>query len=405
MYSFCKQLLTTLVAVAALLLPQYGAVAQEGTLASCNSSFIQGLLNAPMLGSPRDDIWVLLALDKVRVVDACQGLDVDSLANYLERQWVNDVVGEPLSTAKTVAEAIRIENGIERSSTVTMEKLRQRAHSRSFSAEMRNQADALPRGAKEPPQPDNRKARNIWPSRNMSPPGIAVAIAFTNITQRMIFWPTTDLMIRKAESEKYVRFGCESEKRNIAPLERFVVFCSISETDWGSDDEGLALLGGLKNRDNWFLRPDDTQFFRATHQRIMYEIMTNEDAQRAIDYVGGSSCVSRRSCSEEFIRSPLDLRVQLAIWWLPSLLLAATLFATLRRLAPSHALGIAWTLSALLVIATGYFLQEKVPGAGWGGILLLIYSIAACAGAVVGVWLMYLWQKYRERGINGTKST
>ena len=112
MYSFCKQLLTTLVAVAALLLPQYGAVAQEGTLASCNSSFIQGLLNAPMLGSPRDDIWVLLALDKVRVVDACQGLDVDSLANYLERQWVNDVVGEPLSTAKTVAEAIRIENGI-----------------------------------------------------------------------------------------------------------------------------------------------------------------------------------------------------------------------------------------------------------------------------------------------------
>lgn len=390
MHSSCKQLLTALAAVTAFLLPQYGAASQEGTLASCNSSFIQGLLNTPMLGSPRDDVWVLLALNKVRVVAPCRDLGIDSLANYLERQWVNDVVGEPLPAAKTVAEAIRIENGIEQSSTATMEKLRQRAHTRSFSAEMRKPADALPVGTKEPPQPDSRKALNIWPSRNMSPPGIAVAIAFTNITQRVIFWPDTRLFIRKPEPGMYISFSCESERRDIAPSERFVVFCAISETDWGSDSEGLALLEGLENRNNWILQPEDSRHFWPTYERIMYELMTKESAQKAIDYVKGSSCASRGSCLAESSRSPLmGNLVKLAIGWLPGLMLAAALFAMLRRLAPSHALGIALALSVLFIVTTGWGVHalEKTPGAGWGGLLLMVLSIAACVGAIVGVWL------------------
>lgn len=406
MHSSCKQLLTALAAVAAFLLPQYGVAAQKGTLATCGSAFIQGLLNAPMVGSPRDDVWVLLAISQVSVVDSCPGLDMDALANYLERQWVNDVVGEPLPAAKTVAEAIRIENKIERSPTGTIEKLRQRAHTRSFSAEMRKPSDALPKGTKVPPQPDSRIALNIWPSRTISGPAIAVAIAFTNITQRAIFWPYTRLFISKPKPGKYIAFICETEGegRNIAPSERFVVFCSISETDWGSDNEGLALLEGLENPDNWILQPEDTRHL-STQLRIRYELMTQESSGKAIDYVEGSSCESRGSCSEEFNRSPLmdNLLVKLAIGWLPGLLLAAALFAILRRLAPSHALGIAWTLSALFIVTTGcgVFVLEKTSGAGLGGALLMIYSIAACGGAVVGVWLTYLWQ---ESGVRGRAS-
>lgn len=400
----CLRSLKVLAAFVAFVLPQYSSAAQKEDWASCDSPFIQGLMNAQVVGSPQDDVWVLLALDKVEITKACQGLAIETYASYLERLWLNDVMEDQIPAAKTVAEAIKIEHEMESSASVTLEKIRQRAHTRSFSIEVRKQADSLPRGAEEPPQSDSRKARNIWPSRTMSPPGIAVAMAFTNITQRKIFWPSTDLFIKEQGAEKYVWFHCESEERHIAPSERFVVFCAATATDWRSDEEGLALLEGLKYRDNWFLRPDDTRHYWPTYRRIMHELMTQQSAQKAIDYIEDSSCISRGSCSEEFDRSPLmdNLVVKfLKFWiaWLPGLILGAVLFAALRRLSSINPIRIALTLSGVLIAAAGFglYVTEKTPGLGWGGLLIIIWVIAACIGSLLGVWLLYLLSTVRGR--------
>lgn len=311
----CNKLLSITASMALLFLPQSSHAAGKEIIAACDSPFVKELQNAPMIGQPRDDVWVLLVADQVKTINCSLG-GMRELANYLERQWVNDVVGETIPVAKTISEAIRIESEIERSSPQNIEKLRQRAHTRSFSIEMRKEADPLPRGVPLPPSIDSLN-RKIWPSRNMSPPGIAVPLAFTNITKRNIYWPSTDLFIRKPGTDKYAWFHCESEKRGIAPSERFIVFCSASATDWKSDDEGLALLEGLDNRDNWFLRPDDTRHNWPPYRMIMADLITQQSRQKAAEYIKGSTCKDRDSCLIENAQSP-DYQVPAKSNLLPS---------------------------------------------------------------------------------------
>jgi hypothetical protein len=297
-------LITTFVA---LLSPHQDSVAAEGKIiAKCDSQFVKGLVNAPMVGSPRDDVWILEVLDKIRIIDKCDNHgSVRELADYLERLWLNDVIGDVIPVAKTMADAARIENETKRTQSITMEKSRQRAHTMSFSVEMRKSTDPFPRGVEAPPQSDTRKARNIWPSRFMSPPGTAVALAFTNITQRKIFWPNTDLFIRNHGEKKHVWFHCESEKRVIAQAERFVVFCATQASNWKSDNEGLALLDGLNNRDNWFLRPNDTRHFRSDFQRVINDVGTQQSWLKASDYIKRSTCEDRNTCLIENPQPPV----------------------------------------------------------------------------------------------------
>jgi hypothetical protein len=404
MRSICKKYLTVLFMVAAFLIPHHAVAANNEPLATCNSRFVQGLLSASMVGLPRDDVWILLALDKVKIIDACRYLDITGFSNYLERLWLNDVIGEVIPVAKTMADAVRIENDISRTTAITLEKLRQRAHTMSFSIEIRKPTDTFPQGVDPPHPSDIRKARNIWPSRFMSPPGIAVALAFTNTTQRNIYWPNTDLFIRRHSEEKHVWFHCESERRDIAPLERFVIFCATNTSSWTSDDEGLALLEGLNNRDNWFLRPNDTRHNWPAYQRIMHELSTQQSAQKAIDYVSSSSCTSRGSCSEEFDRSPLadNLFVKfLKFWmaWLPGLVLGAVLFAVLRRSTNASPKRIALVLSGAMIAAagSGLYAINNIPGVGLGGVFLMIVVIVVCIGGLLGVWLLYMLSTFRGR--------
>lgn len=213
-------------------------------LATCDSPFMQRLLSTPMHGSPREMVFVLEVFDRVAGTYGCARGNVDLFSRFLERAWTNDVIGAQIPTPETVADAIRIEEELGGPSGTIQEKLLQRAHTRSFAVELRQPTDALPDELRNQPQWYAARSPNVWLLTGTAPSTIAVGMAFTNITQRAIYWPPSSLSLRPSGSDQYIPLSCNTLEdsprkprgREIAPSQRFVVLCQISQDHWQSDE-------------------------------------------------------------------------------------------------------------------------------------------------------------------------
>lgn len=387
--------------------------AKAATLADCESPFMQDVLNTPMQKSPQNMVYVLWIFDEIQGFGHCylpEG-ETNLFADHLERLWLNEIVGDEIPIAKTVRDAMVLEDAIQRKDNrrdYALRKTQQRAFTRSFSAELRRSDDPLPENIQKSPAQYEIRSPNVWISRSQSPNPVTVAIAFTNISPRAIIWPTTTLALKDNSTGQYIAFHCwplfggnsAEERGRISPGQRFVTECDVWPRDWPSDKAGLALLENLNIPDNWFLRSEKSDLWidgPHRYRRAMRELGTKDSSEKARKIIANSTCFDRHSCTRIISELPI-LRGWQA--WLPGLIAGVLSLLGLRLLfGRRYSLRLSWALSAMMLLGTAWGLWTALhsPGMGMGALVLFFLLPAACAGGLFGVWITHFLATIDER--------